>query len=64
MIPRWQMVGCVVLALLCVALEITLDQDSYAHAFLWGECDKDPGLKACHPVGRAFGGSGALPHAP
>jgi hypothetical protein len=59
MIPRWQMVGLIILVLLAVFGEIYTDQDSYAHAYLWGDCARDPLLKACHPVGRSFGG-----HAP
>lgn len=64
MIPRWQLVGCVVLAPLCVALEIAVDKNSYAHAFLWGDCSRDPDLKACHPVGHGVGGGGGFAHAP
>jgi hypothetical protein len=59
MIPPWQMVMVAVLVLLAAMSEIYVDKDSYAHAYLWGECAKDPALKACHPVGRAIGG-----HAP
>ena len=50
------MAGLFVLALFGAGYEIYVDQDSYAHAYLGGECAKDPALKACHPVGRAFGG--------
>jgi hypothetical protein len=55
MIPKWQMVGIIVLVLLAALGEIYSDQNSYAHAFLWGECAKDPALPACNPVGRGFG---------
>ena len=59
MIPRWQMIGLILLVIFAAGFEIYADQHSYAHAYLWGDCARDPALKACHPIGRSFGG-----HAP
>jgi hypothetical protein len=64
MIPRWQMVGCVVLALLAVAVGIYADKDSYWYAFLSGACDKDPNLSACHPRGSGYISGRGLAHVP
>ena len=55
MIPRWQMIGMILLALIAMAAEIYLFPNSYAHAYLWGECGKEPAPKACHPIGTRFG---------
>ena len=54
------MVGIIVLVLLAALGEIYSNQNSYAHAFLWGECAKDPALPACNPAGRGFGMRGLL----
>jgi hypothetical protein len=56
MIPRWQMLGIIAAVLLAALGEIYLNQNSYAHAYLWGECAKDPALAACHPLSRGFVG--------
>jgi hypothetical protein len=55
MIPNWQIVGLIMLSLIAAGFAIYASPNSYAHAFLWGECAKDPALAACHPVGRGFG---------
>jgi hypothetical protein len=60
MIPNWQIVVLTALALMALAGGIYVSPNSYAHAFLWGECAREPGPKACHPVaGRGFGMRGA-----
>jgi hypothetical protein len=53
MIPGWQIAAFMALALIVLAAGIYAPPNSYAHAYLWGECAKDPTLKACHPVGGA-----------
>jgi hypothetical protein len=64
MIPRWQMVGCVLLALLALATGIYADDGSYWHAFLWGQCRTAPMPAACHPPGGSGGFGRGLGHMP
>jgi hypothetical protein len=59
MIPNWQIAVLAVLVLIALAGGIYVSPNSYAHAFLWGECAREPAPKACHPVGRGFGMRGA-----
>ena len=59
MIPNWQIAALAVLVLIALAGAIVVSPNSYAHAFLWGECAREPAPKACHPVGRGFGMRGA-----
>ena len=57
------MIGLVLLAVFAAGFEIYTDKNSYAHAYLWGDCARDPALKACHPALRhgGFGGGARLP---
>jgi hypothetical protein len=64
MLPRWQIAGLVVLMLVAVVADLVLFPNSYAHAYLWGECRRNPMPQACTPrsIGRGFGGG--MAHAP
>ena len=55
MIPNWQMAALILLSLFALAVGIYVFPNSYAHAYLWGECDRNPDLLACHPIGRGVG---------
>lgn len=59
MIPKWQIAVLAALVLIALAGAIYVSPNSYAHAFLWGECAKDPMPKACRPAGQGFGMRGA-----
>jgi hypothetical protein len=52
MIPKWQIAGIVILLLLAVAAGIHGAPNSYAYAFLSGQCNHEPVPNACHPRGR------------
>jgi hypothetical protein len=49
MIPKWQVAGIIILVLLAVAAGIHGSPNSYAYAFLSGQCNHEPVPKACHP---------------
>ena len=48
MIPRWQMVGLIVLAFIAIGLGIYSSPNSYAHLFLSGQCNHEPMPLGCH----------------
>ena len=49
MIPRWQWAAMLMMLIGTVALAVVFFPHSYAHAYLWGECDKPGEPKECHP---------------
>ena len=49
MIPKWQIAGCLILALIAAAVAIYGSPNSYAYAFLTGKCWKIP-PRACYPT--------------
>jgi hypothetical protein len=49
MIPRWQWAGIIILALLAASAGIYSAPNSYAYAFLSGQCRHEPAPMACHP---------------
>jgi hypothetical protein len=48
MIPRWQILGCLVLVLIAAAAAVYGSPNSYAHAFFTGKCWKISS-PACDP---------------
>ena len=52
MIPRWQWAGIIILALLAAGAGICSSPNSYAYAFLSGQCRHEPAPMACHPRGK------------
>lgn len=49
MIPKWQIVGGLILALIAAAAAIYSSPNSYAYAFLTGQCYRKVLPPACHP---------------
>ena len=54
MIPKWQIVGLMLLALLAMAVGIYDSPNSYGYAFLSGACNHAPMPAACRPRGGRF----------
>jgi hypothetical protein len=52
MIPRWQMIGILLLALAMLGMGVIGSPNSYAYKFLSGQCARDPAQPACHPRAR------------
>ena len=52
MIPKWQIVALMLLALLALAVGIYDSPNSYAYAFLSGACNHAPMPRACARGGR------------
>jgi hypothetical protein len=52
MIPNWQWAGIIILVLLAAAVAIHGAPNSYAYAFLSGQCKHEPTPPACHPRNR------------
>jgi hypothetical protein len=52
MIPKWQWAGIILLILLAAAVSIHGAPNSYAYAFLSGQCHHEPAPAACHPRSR------------
>jgi hypothetical protein len=50
--------------LVAVAAELILFPNSYAHAYLWGECRRNPMPQACTPRYSGSVGGGGMAHAP
>jgi hypothetical protein len=63
-LPRWQIAWLVVLVLVAVAADLILFPNSYAHAYLWGECRRNPMPQACTPRYSGSVGGGGMAHAP
>ncbi len=57
MIPRWQMAGLFILVALLAGFAIYTSPGSYAHAFLSGQCSREPMPAACHRFSGARGGT-------
>jgi hypothetical protein len=49
MIPKWQVAGLIILALVAMGLGIYSAPNSYARLFLTGQCNHEPAPYACHP---------------
>jgi hypothetical protein len=47
LIPRWQMIGILLLALAMLGMGVLGSPNSYAYKFLSGQCSKDPAQPAC-----------------
>jgi hypothetical protein len=55
MIPKWQMTGIVILALIAIAIGVYGSPNSYAYVYLSGQCNHEPVPVACHPLTRNGG---------
>ncbi|MBN9546521.1 MAG: hypothetical protein J0I19_13695 [Alphaproteobacteria bacterium] len=57
MIPKWQMTGLFILVALLAGFAIYMSPNSYAYAFLSGQCSRDPLPTVCHRFTGARGGA-------
>ena len=56
MIPKWQMAGLFILVILLAGFAIFNSPGSYAHAFLTGQCSREPMPDVCNRFGSRRGG--------
>jgi hypothetical protein len=63
MVPRWEIIGLMLLSLVGMAIAIYASPNSYAYVSLTGQCARANPPAACHPPGaRGAGGFRAAPH--
>jgi hypothetical protein len=55
MIPKWQMAGLFILVALLAGFAVYTSPNSYAYAFLSGQCGRDPVPAICHRFTSARG---------
>jgi hypothetical protein len=64
MLLRWQIVALAILVLAMVLAELVFFPNSYAHAYLWGQCKREPMPAACSPRFAEPAGGPGMAHAP
>ena len=57
MIPKWQMAGLFILVALLAGFAVYTSPNSYAYAFLSGNCSRDPIPTVCHSFTTSRGGA-------
>jgi hypothetical protein len=51
MVPRWEIIGLMLLSLVGMGIAIYDSPNSYAYVTLTGQCDRADPPAACHPPG-------------